>query len=104
MINLKMYFIILGCSLALSIGLQMILPFPYGLGVTLAIFVLVPILLQRRFNRMGARSPGARGGLFGMGRSRMGSPEVTYSCLVCNNKYKGGSCPRCGSKMKRADF
>ena len=41
------------------------------------------------------------GGFFGMGQRGSG---VRYVCLVCNNKYKGGSCPRCGSKMKRADF
>ena len=40
---------------------------------------------------------------FGMGSSD-GSGKVKYVCLVCNNKHKGGTCPRCGSKMQRADF
>ena len=42
------------------------------------------------------------GGFFGLGQNSGGA--VKYVCLVCNHKYKGGSCPRCGSKMKRADF
>ena len=42
--------------------------------------------------------PGGGGGFFGQ------SQGVKYICLTCNNRYKGGSCPRCGSKMKRADF
>jgi len=43
-----------------------------------------------------------RGGVFfGMG-SQGSSTRVTYVCLVCNNKHKGGNCPRCGSKMQRA--
>ena len=46
---------------------------------------------------------GSGGGFFGMG-SNAGSGGVRYVCLVCNNKHKGGSCPRCGSKMQRADF
>ena len=43
-------------------------------------------------------SEGGAGGFFGQ------SQGVKYICLACNNKYKGGMCPRCGSKMKRADF
>ena len=46
--------------------------------------------------RMGGLGEG--GGFFGQNQS------VKYICLRCNNKYKGGACPRCGSKMKRADF
>jgi len=34
-----MYLIFLLASLAISIGLQMVLPFPYGLGAALAIFI-----------------------------------------------------------------
>ena len=42
------------------------------------------------------------GGFFGRGRG--GGTSVRYVCLVCNHRYKGGECPRCGSKVKRADF
>ena len=53
MINYKSYLIFLFASLAVSIGLQMLLPFPYGLGAALAIFIAFPILLRRRMmNRM----------------------------------------------------
>ena len=41
---------------------------------------------------------GAGGGFFGQ------TQGIKYICLACNNKFKGGTCPRCGSKMKRADF
>ena len=58
-------------------------------------------------NRMrglgGSSGTGGGGGFFGMG-SQNGSEKVRYVCLACNNKHKGGSCPRCGSKMQRADF
>ncbi len=107
MINYKGYLIFLFASLAVSIGLQMILPPPYGLGVALALFIIFPLFLRRRYmNRMrgglgGSDSGG--GGFFGLGQG-MNRNTVRYVCLVCNHKYKGGSCPRCGSKMKRADF
>ena len=84
----------------------MILPFPYGLGAALAIFIVLPLFLRKRYmSRMrgyGSDS-GTGGGFFGMG-SQGSSAGVRYVCLVCNNKHKGGSCPRCGSKMQRADF
>ncbi len=107
MFNYKVYLVFLLASLAISIGLQMILPFPYGLAAALGIFIVFPLFLRRRYmSRMrgyGGDSGARGGGFFGMGSQRETS-TVKYVCLVCNNKHKGGSCPRCGSKMQRADF
>ena len=105
MFTYKKYIIIIAASIAISIGIQMILPFPYGLIVVVALFILFPLVMRKmQMSRMGGyggqRSSG--GGFFGMGSSEGSS--VRYVCLVCNNKHKGGSCPRCGSKMQRADF
>lgn len=104
MFTFKTYLIFLFASLAISIGIQMVLPFPWGLGVALAIFIAFPLLLRRQYMR-GARGYGGSsmrgGGFFGMGQRK---ETVQYVCLACNARYKGGSCPRCGSKMKRADF
>ena len=105
--NYKVYLVFLLASLAISIGLQMILPFPYGLAAALGIFIVFPLFLRRRYmSRMrgyGGDSGARGGGFFGMGSQRETS-TVKYVCLVCSNKHKGGSCPRCGSKMQRADF
>ncbi len=102
--NYKTYLIFLFASLAISIGIQLIVPFPYGLGAALAIFIAFPLLLRRRYmSRMrgyGGSDVGG-GGFFGMGQ---GGGSIKYVCLVCNHRYKGGSCPRCGSKIKRAEF
>ena len=101
--NFKTYLLFLGASLVISIGLQMILPFPYGLGAALGIFILFPLILRKRYmNRVrgyGGPDSGS-GGFFGF---KQGG-GVSYVCLVCNHKYKGGACPCCGSKVKRADF
>jgi hypothetical protein len=101
--NYKTYLIFLFASLAISIGLQMILPFPYGLVVSMAIFIAFPMLLRKRYmGRMnGSGDSGTGGGFFGM---NSGGTGVRYMCLVCSNKHKGGVCPRCGSKMQRPDF
>lgn len=97
---------ILFASIGISMGLQFLLPFPYGLIAVIAIFIAFPLLLRRSYmSRMrgygGSRS--SSGGFFGIG-SPGSSNSVRYVCLVCNNKHKGGACPRCGSKMQRADF
>ncbi|MEK6931242.1 MAG: hypothetical protein AABZ37_03605 [Thermoproteota archaeon] len=103
MFNYKTYLIFLFASLAISIGLQMILPFPYGLVVSMAIFIAFPMLLRKRYmGRMsGSGDSRTGGGFFGM---NSGGTGVRYMCLVCSNKHKGGACPRCGSKMQRPDF
>ena len=102
--------IFLFASLAVSIGLQMILPFPYGLGAALALFIAFPILLRKRMmNRMkggfgsGSSSSGGFGsGLFGQNNDT--ASKVKYECLVCHKVYNARECPRCGSSMKRAMF
>ncbi|MXX20441.1 MAG: hypothetical protein F4Y82_04290 [Cenarchaeum sp. SB0665_bin_23] len=97
--------IILFASLAVSMALQLWLPFPIGLIVAISLFIALPLLFRAFFtNRAsGGRSQSLGSGFFGMG-GKPGGASVNYVCLVCNNRYKGGSCPRCGSKVKRADF
>ena len=106
LLSYKGYLIFLFASLAISIGLQIILPFPYGLVIALALFIAFPMFMRRRYmSRMRGYGSGrvpALGGFFGMGQG--GGTGVRYVCLACNHKHRGGSCPRCGSKMQRADF
>jgi hypothetical protein len=106
LINYKLYLIFLFASLAVSIGLQLVLPFPYGLGAALAIFIIFPLILRKKYM---ARMGGSGGSGFGLGRGFFGQGQdqgtsIRYVCLTCNHRFKGGDCPRCGSKMKRADF
>ena len=99
------YIIFLFASLAVSIGLQMILPFPYGLALAIGIFIAFPLYMRRRYiNRMRGYGSGQGTGLGGFFGVSQGGGGVRYVCLACNHKHRGGSCPRCGSKMQRADF
>ena len=72
---MKSYMIFLIASLAISIGLQMVLPFPYGLGAALAIFIAFPLMLRKRYmTRMrgyGGDSTGS-GGFFGFSQKTGG--------------------------------
>ena len=109
--QLKRYYLFLGASLVFSIGLQIGLgylgvPWYISIGAVMAIFILLPMIMRRRQmsnagNYGGGSSSGSGGGFFG---SQGGSGGIRYVCLVCSNKHKGGTCPRCGSKMQKADF
>ena len=90
----------------------MILPFPYGLGAALALFIAFPLILRKRMmNRMrggfgsgsgsGSGTSGGFGGLFGQNSDK---PGIKYECLVCHKVFNARECPRCGSSMKRAMF
>jgi len=113
--QLKKYYIFLGASLVFSIGIQIVLgylgvPWYISIGLVMGIFILLPMIMRRRqMGRMGSygsnSGTGQGGGFFGTGsQGGSSSGSVSYVCLVCNNKHKGGACPRCGSKMQRADF
>jgi hypothetical protein len=92
-------------SLAISLALSFLLPFPLSLVTIIGVFLVMNYYIRRwQMRRMGmmggGTSAGGFGGLFGAG-SRGG---VSYVCIVCGQRFKSGTCPRCGSKMKRPDF
>jgi hypothetical protein len=91
-------------SLAISLALSFLLPFPLSLVTIIGVFLVMNYYIRRwQMRRMGMMSSGTSGGGFGslFGGSGGG---VNYVCMVCGQRFKGGTCPRCGSKMKRADF
>ena len=93
--------------IAVSLVISMVLNFllwPY-----LGFFTIIPIIAvfvamsyfirKRQMARMGM---GGQGGGFG---GMLGSGGGTnYVCIACGHRFKGGACPRCGSKMRRADW
>ena len=97
-------------SLAISLSLSFLLPFPLSLVTIIGVFLVMNYYIRRwQMRRMGMMSGSTSGGgggfgsLFGGGGS--GGTGISYVCMVCGQRFKGGgTCPRCGSKMKRADF
>lgn len=88
-------------SLAISLALTWWLGW-IGLIPAIAIFIGLSYYMRRRaMARMGmGGSGGGFGGMLGGG----GGGGVNYICISCGQRFKGGACPRCGSKMKKADF
>jgi hypothetical protein len=94
-------------SLAISLTLSFFLPFPLSLVAIIGVFIAMNYFIRRRQMRsmgMTSSDTGGGGGGFGslFGGSRGGG--INYVCIACGQRFKGGSCPRCGSKMKKADF
>lgn len=87
----SMYLIFLFGSLALAIGLQLLLPFPYGLGVALGLFIVFPLVARKVLAGRMANA-GKFGGL------EMGSKFQKF-CMVCGKKGKDRNCSRCGSSQ-----
>lgn len=92
----------IGISLAISFTLSILLPFPFSLVAIIGVFLAMNYFIrQRQMRRMGMSG----GGFFGRGSGTMfGQRGIKYLCIMCGAKHNGGSCPRCGSKLKKASF
>jgi hypothetical protein len=92
-------------SLAISLALSFLLPFPLSLVTIIGVFLAMNYYIRRwQMRRMGMTSGSTTGGGFG---SLLGGGEgggINYVCIACGQRFKGGTCPRCGSKMKKAEF
>jgi 4-hydroxybenzoate polyprenyltransferase len=92
-------------SLAISLTLSFLLPFPLSLVTIIGVFLAMNYYIRRwQMRRMGMMGGSTSGGGFGSLFGGGGGGGVNYACIVCGQRFKGGACPRCGSKMKRADF
>jgi hypothetical protein len=90
-------------SLAISLALTWWLGW-IGIIPAIAIFIGISYYMRRRaMARMGMGGPGGSGGFGGM-LGGGGGGGINYICIACGHRFKGGTCPRCGSKMRRADF
>ena len=95
----------IGISIAISLTLSFLLPFPLSLVAIIGVFIAMSYYIRRRqMRRMGMMGSNTGGGGFGSLFGGSGAGGVNYVCIACGQRFKGGSCPRCGSKMKRADF
>jgi len=85
-------------SLAISLVLTYFLGW-WGIIPAIGIFIGISYYMRKRaMARMGMSGGGGFGGMLG------GGGGINYVCIACGHRFKGGACPRCGSKMRRADF
>jgi hypothetical protein len=87
-----------GISIAISLIISILLPFPLSLVTIIGVFILLSFYMRKRMmSRMGVGGAG----MFGSGSSIFGENSLNYYCMSCGTKHKEAVCPKCGSKMKR---
>jgi len=92
-------------SLAISLLLTWLFGIWFGmpiLGIIPSIAIFIGISYYMRKRAMARMGMGGGGG--GFGGMLGGGGGINYICIACGHRFKGGACPRCGSKMRRADF
>jgi hypothetical protein len=81
-----------GISIAISLIISILLPFPISLVTIIGVFILLNFYMRNRMiRRMGT----------GGGTGMFGDNSLNYYCMSCGTKHKEAACPKCGSKMKR---
>ncbi|HJU35434.1 MAG TPA: hypothetical protein VJ695_09960 [Nitrososphaera sp.] len=98
----------IGISLAISLTLSFLLPFPLSFVAIIGVFIAMNYYVRkwqmRRMGMMSSSNKSVGGGGFGSLFGGSGGGGINYACIACGQRFKGGSCPRCGSKMKKAEF
>ena len=94
----------LGISLAISLAISMIVPFPTSLVAIIGVFILLNIFMRRIMMKRAGIGGGSGRGLFGYGGgggAGGSDSSLKYYCMNCGTQHSKASCPKCGSKMKR---
>jgi hypothetical protein len=81
-------------SLAISLALSFLLPFPLSLVTIIGVFLAMNYYMRRwQMRRMGMTGSSTGGGGFGSLFGGSGGGGVNYVCIVCGQRFKGGTCP-----------
>lgn len=92
----------LGIYFGIAFIISRLLPFPISLIVIVFAVIALGFFRRRRyFRKTGqASSPGSSyfDNMFGSQRG------INYYCMNCGTKHNQTSCPKCGSKVKKAGF
>jgi predicted RNA-binding Zn-ribbon protein involved in translation (DUF1610 family) len=78
----------IGISLSVIFAILFYTPFPLSIPLAIAAFVLNFHFRKKVIKRM----------------NTMSGNSSSYSCINCGTRHNEIACPKCGSKMKRADF
>jgi hypothetical protein len=90
----------MGISIAVSLTISMLLPFPMSLVTIIGIFILLNFYLRKRMMKKNGMGMGIFGAM-NPTSSFLGETSLNYYCMSCGTKHRKNACPKCGSKMKR---
>ena len=88
--EIKEYFLFMIFLTVLALGIQFLLPFPFGLIVAITIYALSPkitkIVMGKRLEKAGVYTMG-----------NLPKTTIQKYCMACGLKCKDSTCNRCGS-------
>jgi uncharacterized paraquat-inducible protein A len=80
----------IGISLGVIFAILFYAPFPLSIPLAIAAFILLNFYFRKKvIKRM---------------NPMFGNSSRIYSCINCGTRHSEIACPRCGSKMKKAEF
>ena len=80
----------IGISLGVIFAILFYTPFPLSIPLAITAFVLLNFHFSKKvIKRM---------------NTMFGNSSSGYSCINCGTRHNETACPKCGSKMKRANF
>ena len=86
----------IGISLGIIFAILFYIPYPLSIILAIAAFILLNFYFRKKvINRVNKKFGSA---------SRYSSSSLSDSCINCGTEHNEFACPKCGSKMKRADF
>ncbi|MDQ4067831.1 MAG: hypothetical protein M3114_09625 [Thermoproteota archaeon] len=92
----------IGIYFGIAFVISRLLPFPYSLIVIVLAVIGLGFYRRRRNLRKTGQAASSGSSYFGnMFSSQRG---INYYCMNCGTKHNQTSCPKCGSKLKKAGF
>ena len=79
----------IGISIGVIFAILFYTPFPLSIPLAITAFVLLNFHFRKKVIRR---------------MNTMFGNSGNYSCINCGTRHNETACPKCGSKMKRADF
>lgn len=99
---LKRQILVLGASISVGLLVTYFFGFLIGLAANIAVLLAMVFYLRRRqIQAMKAFGFSDETAGRGYADSRV---SLRYVCLSCGGEFKGASCARCGSRMKKPLF
>ena len=91
----------IGVSLGVIFAILYYIPFPVSIPVAVGAFIFLNFYFRKKVvKRMNTMYPSSTSG----NPSSSASSSLSYSCIKCSTRHNETACPKCGSKMKRAEF
>jgi len=88
----------IGISLGVIFAIIFYTPFPLSILLAIIAFIFLNFYLRKKVVKI-------MNTMFGNTTSRSNSSSsLIYSCINCETRHNETACPKCGSKMKKADI